>query len=209
MILAIDLGSTSFKAAIVDNRLRAHGTSSAPLQYHFAAAGHVELDVAEAERAFRKAVSAVLRATDTRATELRGIAITSQAQTFTVVGKNRRPKMRFISWQDERAGAACEMLKRSRALADFAEHGSFGSLLPALQISQIKHLQQTRPGLIQPHDIVLKLLSYFVLRLTDRAVVDDNLAAMSGLYSLVERDWWAAALATCHLTCIFHNSFDF
>ena len=31
-------------------------------------------------------------------------------------------------------------------------------------------------------------------KLTGRSVIDSNLAAMSGLYSLVERDWWSDAL---------------
>ena len=197
MILAIDCGSTSFKAAIVDRRLKVRGVGSARLDYHFASGGKVELDVDGVSTAFRKAVAAALRAAGMKATALRAIAITSQAQTFTVLDKRGRARMRFISWQDNRAGVACATRKKAPSLTDFASHCSFGEPLAALQVCQIKHLQQTRPGFIQPADSLLKLPTYFVWRLTGEPVIDDNLAAMSGLYSLALRDWWPAALKVC------------
>lgn len=197
MILAIDLGSTSFKAAVVDRRLSVRGVGSARLDYHFASGGRVELDVDSVSTAFRKSVAAALRAAGVKAAALQAVAITSQAQTFTVLDKRGRARMRFVSWQDNRAGAACAALRKSPSLADFAKHCSFGEPLAALQICQIKHLQQTRPGFIQPDDSLLKLPTHFVWRLTGEPVIDNNLAAMSGLYSLALHDWWPAALKAC------------
>jgi sugar (pentulose or hexulose) kinase len=197
MILAIDLGSTSFKAAVVDRRLRVCGIGSARLNYHFASGGRAELDVDDVSAAFRRAVAAALRAAGVKAATVQAVAIASQAQTFTALDTSGRARMRFISWQDNRAGPACAALSQTAALADFAKHCSFGEPLAALQICQIKHLQQTRPGFIRPGDALLKLPTYFVWRLTGKPVMDDNLAAMSGLYSLTLRDWWPAALKAC------------
>ena len=197
MILAVDCGSTSFKAAVVDRRLRVRGAGSARLGYHYASGGRVELDVDGVSAAFAIAAADALRAAGLTAAALKALAITSQAQTFTVLDERGRARMRFISWQDSRAGAACETLKKTPSLADFADHSSFGSPLPALQICQVSHLQRTRPGFIRPDDLILKLPTYLVRRLTGQAVIDDNLAAMSGLYSLALRDWWPAALEVC------------
>ncbi|MCX7824915.1 MAG: FGGY family carbohydrate kinase [Verrucomicrobiae bacterium] len=197
MILAIDCGSTSFKAAVVERRLNVRGIASARLDYHFASGGKVELAVEDVSTAFRKAVAGALRAAGVKAALLQAIAITSQAQTFTVFDRRGCAKMRFISWQDNRAGAASATLKKTVLLADFADHCSFGEPLAALQVCQIKHLQQTRPGFIRPGDLLLKLPTYFVWRLTGEPVMDDNLAAMSGLYSLVLGHWWPAALKAC------------
>ncbi len=196
MILAVDCGSTSFKAAVVDRRLKVLGAGSVHLGYHYAGGGQVELDVDGVSAAFRKAVAAALRAAGVNATVLQTVAITSQAQTFTVLDKRGRAKMRFISWQDQRAGAA---LQKPESLADFGVHSSFGAPLAALQVSQILHLQRTRPGFIRPGDLILKLPADLVRRLTGEPVLDDNLAAMSGLYSLALRDWWPAALEACRI----------
>jgi len=201
MILAVDCGSTSFKAAVVDRRLKVLGAGSARLSYHYAGGGRVELEVEGAVTAFREVAAAALRAAGLNAAALRAVAITSQAQTFTVLDTHGRARMRFISWQDQRAGAACAALETMPSLSDFAAHSSFGAPLAALQICQIKHLQRTRPGFIRPADLMLKLPAYLVRRLTGEPVLDDNLAAMSGLYSLVLRDWWPAALEACRIRC--------
>ncbi len=143
MILAVDCGSTSFKAAVVDRRLNVLGAGSVHLDYHYAGGGKVELDVDGVAVAFRKTVAAALRAAGVNATVLQTVAITSQAQTFTVLDKRGRAKMRFISWQDQRAGAA---LQKPESLADFGIHSSFGAPLAALQVSQIFHLQGPVPA---------------------------------------------------------------
>lgn len=194
MILAVDCGSTSFKAAVFDRRLKMKGEGAAALSHDYPAAGRVELDVEGAALAFGEAVGGALRAASTRASSLLAVAVTSQAQTFTVRDGSGRAKMRYISWQDQRAGAACAALRETPSLADFGRHASFGSPLAALQICQIMHLRRTRPGFIRPDDMVLKLPADFVRQLTGEAVLDENLAAMSGLYSLVRRAWWPAAL---------------
>ncbi len=194
MILAIDLGSTSFKAAVMDRRLKSLGIGSSALDYQFASGGQVELDADGVLIAFRESVASALRSAGLKATALRAIAITSQAQTFTVIDSCGCAKMRFISWQDNQAEAACLDLKRSKVLADFGRHCSFGEPLAALQVCQVLRLQRTRPGLIQPCDSIVKLPAYFVRLLCGEPVIDDNLAAMSGFYSLTLRDWWPAAL---------------
>ncbi|NWG12621.1 MAG: hypothetical protein HXY20_03705 [Acidobacteria bacterium] len=183
MILALDLGSTSFKAGVFDRRLRLLEERSAPLRYRYGPGGRVELDVAWVEAAMRR----VLVPRDS----ISVIALTSQAQTFTVVDPHGRCRRPFVSWQDGSAGAAVARLRRR--LPDFASHSSFADLLPCLQICQIKH----RPVLQQ--EMVLSLPSFWVRRWTGEDVTDDNIAAMSGLYSLVHGSWWPAALRACGL----------
>ncbi|MCX7428644.1 MAG: FGGY-family carbohydrate kinase [Planctomycetia bacterium] len=199
MILALDLGSTALKAAVFDPALRQRAAASCPLEYRFAPGGRVELDA----DAVIAAVQQVLRGAIDRAgvpvEAIRALAITSQAQTFTVVDSRGEPRIPLISWQDTRAGETLKELTGDPAFADFARHASFGQPLDALQVCQIRHLQRTRPGLIEPADQVLKLPALLVRRLTGAAVIDRNLAAMSGLYSLVLEDWWPAALAVCGL----------
>ena len=184
MILAIDFGSTSFKTGLFDRQLRPVGEGSAPVRYRYASGGRVELDVPAAEAALRQALPKKLAG-------LEAIAITSQAQTFTVLDRRDRATRPFVSWQDGRAGQACARLKRQ--LPDFAEHCSFADLLPALQVCQLHHAP-ARAG-----ELVVKLPTYFVRQWIGEAVLDDNLAAMSGLYSLKLRHWWPAAAGSTQL----------
>jgi sugar (pentulose or hexulose) kinase len=200
MILALDLGSTSFKAAVVDERLRVRGFGAVAVAHEFSEGGKVEIPVVVATDALRRAIRSALAASGIRATRLHAVAVTSQAQTFTSADKSGRARMPFISWQDNRAVAACDALKKLEGMREIGSHCSFGSFVPALQLCQLRHLQMSRPKCFTPTDLVLHLPTYFVRQWTNVAIIDENLAAMSGLYSLVMRDWWPAALRSCGLS---------
>ncbi|MBA4386479.1 MAG: hypothetical protein C0404_00780 [Verrucomicrobia bacterium] len=183
MILAIDLGSTSFKAALFDGRLRQVWSRAAPLRYRYGSDGRVELAAAGVEAAMRGVLP--------RRRDIAAIAVTSQAQTFAAVDRAGRAQRPFVSWQDGRAGNACAALRL--LLPDFGLHSSFAELLPALQICQLRRRPPERGA------TVLLLPSYFVRRWTGESVTDENLAAMSGLYSLKLGAWWPAAMRACGL----------
>lgn len=185
MILAIDLGSTSFKAAVFDRRLRPISEGSHRLTHRYAHGRQVEIDVASVEATLRGAVAAA----GVRDHAIRVIALTSQAQTFTLVDDRGEAQMPFVSWQDTRPVAACAELKRR--LPAFGRHCSFGEPIPGLQICQ---LRRVRPG---AGLMALKLPSYVLRRWTGESVTDNNIAAMSGLYSLVSGKWWPEALRAC------------
>ncbi|MEA1949992.1 MAG: FGGY-family carbohydrate kinase [Planctomycetota bacterium] len=198
-LLAIDLGSTNFKAAVFDRDLTILGVGSCPLEYRFAAGGCVELDARHVVEAFDEALRGAIAEAGVLAQDISCMALTSQAQTFTVVDARGRPKIPFISWQDTRAGETCREMAEADEFPDFGTHAGFGQLLDALQVCQLAHIRRTRPELIEPADSVLHLPTFLARRLIGRSVIDQNLAAMSGLYSLVDNDWWPPALAACGL----------
>lgn len=195
MILAIDLGSTSFKAAVVTPEGRQLGTGSAPLAYVFGPNGHAEIRVNVVRTAFAAAIAAALADSGQSADTISAVAVTSQAQTWTLLDPDGQAKIDFRTWQDTRAAESCAML--AARLADFEEHCSFGSLPAALQVAQLYHLQQREPNLLQPYDVIVNLPTYLTLLLTGQVVTDTNIAAMSGLYSLATVGWWDQALQAC------------
>ncbi|MBN2296522.1 MAG: FGGY-family carbohydrate kinase [Pirellulales bacterium] len=199
LILAVDLGSTNFKAAVFDNSLTILGAGSCPLEYRFAAGGCVELDAGHAVEAFDEAARGAIASADIASEDIHCVTLTSQAQTFTVVDSRGQPKIPFISWQDTRAGETCRELADGDELADFGNHASFGQLLDVLQVCQLAHIRHKRPDLIEPDDSILHLSTFLARRLIGHSVIDRNLAAMSGLYSLIDNDWWPPALAVCGL----------
>ncbi len=194
MILGIDLGSTVFKAALFDHALAMFGSGAAAVPCSIDGQ-RVELPVDETEAAFAQAIAAALRSASARPEQVRTIAIASQAQTFTIRTPAGHARLPFISWRDSR----CEVRNRAaEELADFARHCGVDVCLPLLLVAKLAFLQdQACARLVEAGDKVLMLPTWFVQALTGRAVVDDNLAAMSGLYSLVEHDWWPAALQLC------------
>jgi sugar (pentulose or hexulose) kinase len=195
MILAIDLGSTSFKAAVFNEQFEAVSTGKHKVNYVYPEKSHVELEPGEIQNGI---IDCVKGALDGYAADIKAIAITSQAQTFAVFDQENKPKHNFISWLDERAGDASKVLKDE--LTDFTVHAGFGSISPALQCSLLKHLVQNSVVAVDSGDRIVSLASYAAFLLTGSYVIDNNLAAMQGLYSLKENNWWDDALQSCGIT---------
>lgn len=197
MFLGIDLGSTYFKAEIFDDAMRSLGSGSAPVIYGPAEGTRIEMPVAETEAAFRDAIAGALSAAGCSASDLKAIGMTSQAQTFTVRAADGHARQPFLSWRC----TLDDFTIPEDVLPDFGLHASFGNCSAGLTVSKVAFLQQQSGGkAIRATDGLRWLPTWFVEELTGRAVVDENLAAMSGLYSLVEKDWWSDALRLCGLS---------
>ncbi len=196
-ILALDLGSTSFKAALFTHDLQRIGEGEGRLTHVYPGPGQVELPVDEVTRAFTTCVGSALGDRDCR--EITAVAITSQAQTFTVVNAEGTPRTPFYSWQDARALPTCDALRGTPFAEAVGAQTSFNALLPSLQLAMLLHLTQEDPT--APTDRVMPLPAYLVSLLNGQAYCTDaNLAGMSGLYAVPQGDWWAEALAACGLT---------
>ncbi len=190
LVLAVDLGSTSFKAALLDRRLRIVSEGRSLLQYQFGAGGQVTLTVRSVDAALRTAIRG---AVGDQGDRVRAIAVTSQAQTFTLLDPAGRAGCPFISWRDGRSEAVAAAASLSRKWPDFGQIAGFGAILPALQISQLAALRPTAAF----RAVLLPV--YLLWRLTGVLRVDENQAAMTGLYGLPDRAWHPRALRACGL----------
>lgn len=198
MILAIDLGSTAFKAAVFDRSLLRIGSGAYTLRYSFGQAGKVELDPDHVTDAVCIAIKQAVGGLSPKS--ITALSITSQAQTFTITDRSGSPLMPFSSWMDTRAAQSCRRLTEKNVFPGFSRHCSFPRVLPALMLCQLIHLREANPGVFQEGCMIMPLPVFVASLFTNRAVCDTNLAAMSGLYSMPAGGWWKDALSCCGLT---------
>ena len=192
-ILSIDWGSTHAKAAVFDTRLERLAESARPVRYAIRDAERAELDPEEVWESTADLIRAACRDAALAPRRLGTIALTSQAQTFTVLDAAGEPVLPFLSWLDRRSRDDVAPLAEALG-AGFHESCSYPGPRPALQLCKIRWLQRTRAGLIGPDARVAPLTSFLALRLAGVLHVDRNLAAMTGLYSLRTGGWWPEAL---------------
>lgn len=195
MILAIDCGSTNHKAALFDDGMRRLADCSTPLVYSMRQGGHV---VFEPNRFWESTLALIRHACASariQPREIRTISITSQAQTFTILNEAGDCLMPFLSWADKRAQAESRELAETLS-TDFHKHCGFPEPVPQLQLCKLLWVARHMPGMLPPGRIVT-LQSFLAFRLAGLHLIDNNLAAMSGLYSLAGEQWWPEALATC------------
>ena len=191
MILAADLGSTNFKAALFARDGRRIGESSRPLPYEIQSASCGELSPEAVERCFFEVVADALAAAGADTGDVRRISLTSQAQTFCICDGQGKPASRFFGWTDLRAEE--ESAELQKLLGDsFHQQTGWPKVRPGHMLSKVLWWNK-RHGLPDDHRIV-SLPSYLAMSLGAAHVSDSNLAAMSGLYSIPGKCWWAEAI---------------
>ncbi len=111
-VIALDQGTTSSRAIVVDRSGRLVAVESEELAQHYPAPGWVEHDPAEIWTSQRVAMDRALAASGLSAGEIAAVGITNQRETTLLW--NRRtgePVGRAIVWQDRRTAARCDQLR--------------------------------------------------------------------------------------------------
>ncbi len=197
-ILALDCGTTNFKAAVFDPRLRRLAQAAAPMRYSSRGPGRVEFEAPAAWRLAARLVGQVLARARVPRGAVATVAITSQANTFCALDGAGRPLTPFRSWRDRRAGAEAAWLNRRLGAALRREAGD-GPLAAGHQAAMLLWMRRHEPALFRQAAVFVNLPAYLLGRLGFPPAVDANLAAMSGLYSLRQAAWWPDCLSLCGL----------
>ncbi len=194
LLLAVDCGSTEFKAAVFDEDLRRLGQAGVPVPCSRVGDRCVELPPEGVWEAFLEAAGAACRAAGVELQDLSRAAFASQAQTFALCDAAARPLTAFLSWMDRRAE---EEAREAAAMFGeaFHRHCSFAPPIPQLQLCKMRWLSRRRPELCRAPATLAFLPGFLAWRLGVPNTVDRNLAAMGGAYSLAEGTWWRQALA--------------
>lgn len=113
-ILALDQGTTSSRALVVDAAGAIAGAGQREFTQHYPAPGQVEHDPLEIWASTRDAIEAALEAARCSPRDIAAIGITNQRETL--VAWDRRtgePLGRAIVWQDRRTAPICEELREA------------------------------------------------------------------------------------------------
>lgn len=115
-VLAIDQGTTSSRAIIFDESLRAVGTGQQEFRQHYPASGWVEHDPEDIWQSVVTTVQAALANAGLKASDIAAIGITNQRETVVMWdSETGKAVHNAIVWQDRRTAPLCEDL-RSKGL---------------------------------------------------------------------------------------------
>jgi xylulokinase len=191
LVAGIDIGTSNLKVGIYDLAGRIQAVAECACAPVRNPAGRVAIDTAVWDCAFETAWSACLAAVDRAA--LRAIAVSSQAQTYVLLDGAGRPAGPAVSWLDatgDSAGVAATLGGR-----DVYAHTGWPEPHPLFAVCKLRGDARAR-GAAR----VLFADGYLLYRLTGQLAVSRNLAAMSGLYSLLLGDWWPEAVAAAGIS---------
>jgi xylulokinase len=196
-ILALDLGTSAFKAGVV----AASGLVAEPVVVPY------ELDTSQGrvtcppERYFDAAMAALRQAASTAreaGCRIGAIGTSSQAQTFIALDRSGLPLSDAVVWTDSRATA--EAAAATRVLGDVGALCGFRQLTGQQFLPKVMHLLGSGGKARERIGKLLLLNEYLAARLTGAAYGDETNQGMGGFFDISVRAWSQAALDLAGIT---------
>ncbi|MGH2866965.1 MAG: FGGY-family carbohydrate kinase [Solirubrobacteraceae bacterium] len=189
LIVGIDVGTTSVKAAVLDlsGREVAHGRApvpwiTVPTGAEIAASDLLASAVLAAERALKGAPQG----------QVAGVGVASMAETGVLLDRRGDPVARSIAWHDSRGAEQVQRLEDTIGTDHFARRtGLKISALPSIAKYgwMREHWAQASSGVRW-----LSVAEWIVRQLGGEEVAELSLASRAGWFDLHMRAWWDEAL---------------
>jgi glycerol kinase len=146
LILAIDQGTTSTRALLVDQDLNVLGTATTEILPTYPQYGWVEHDLEKIWAGTRKAIQDVLKNHDPK--QIAALSITNQRETVGAWNReNGKPYHHAIVWQCRRTAKRCEELRKKPGLIKYVKKQTGLVIDPYFSGTKIEWLLKNVKGL--------------------------------------------------------------
>ena len=179
-ILAIDLGTSNVKAAVVDRDGTLLGTGSGSIETIHTPDGGAEQDAEQVWQTVLDAADQALASLPNRR-EVRGIACASQYSSIVPVDRDGRPTANMVVWMDQR-GAPARLKKLpggQRMKPNLYQMGRWVQIhgIPPLDsgadsLAHMRWLKLARPDVYERTATFLEPMDYVAMRLSGRPVTN-------------------------------------
>lgn len=181
--LALDLGTTHMKAAVVGQGGEIVAVHQLPSPALRTGRGFVY----DPEDFWQKAVTVLQKAGSEAGVPISACGITGMAETGLLVDADTlTPRSSLIPWFDQEAQGEIDFVAK---LADPAARFCATGLRLNGKYGLLKILQLKRQGVDLKNSLWLSAIDYIAMRLTGKVGTDPTLAARTYVYSLVTEDW--------------------
>ncbi len=193
MYLGIDIGTSSVKALLLDDRGEVVAQAAEALEVSRPSPGFSEQDPDSWWQATLAAVRALPSAQRAR---VQGVGLSGQMHGATLLDSQDRPLRPAILWNDGRSAAQCLELER-REPTSRAITGNI--IMPGFTAPKLLWVSRHEPEIFRRISCVLLPKDYVRLKLTGEKVSDMSDASGTAWLDVGKRDWSDALLAATGL----------
>ena len=185
-VLAIDLGTSGPKAAVVDATGHTPGTARASVDTLTQPGGIAEQDPHQIWDAVKSAAVQALAVSGVRRDDIVAVICSSQYSSIIPVDRDGQPTSNLVLWQDHRGTK-----KDLRRLPAFPRHADnpldklrwlrvhgIPPIADGLSMAHMRHLKFSRPDVYERSAWLLEPMDYVTMRLTGRATANQASAFM-------------------------------
>ena len=194
-ILAVDLGTTAIKTAVISPEGMILGKCVKEYTLLTPSPLEVELPVNVYWESFKKSVQELIQMTNLAPGEIGVLGMSVQGETLVLVDQNGGPIHNAIVWMDNRAQEEAMVLDREFPRQLTYEITGQVSIVPTWPAAKILWLKRHRKDLFQKAHKFLLLEDYFIHRLTGKYVAESSLLSSTVYWNIRTKQWWPEMLA--------------
>lgn len=193
--LGIDLGTSYFKAGVFDGHGKLMGLGRCFVRKEAGAGRLCELDVPVFFDTLSSCIREALQKADVRATEIKAVSYSSQANSFVLLDKYDAYLTPIILWPDQRVEELPVSVQTLIDSPDFNENTGIG-VKPGSQslIAKVEWYKLKRPDIWKKVRRIMSISDYLTFILTGCRISDYSTSSMTGLFSISGQKWWDKAL---------------
>lgn len=198
-VVAIDIGTTSTKVAIVDREGKIQVVTSEEYPLSTPMPGRAEQDPELIMRAVLEGTRKAMSLSGVSPDEVRCISFSAAMHSLIALDHEDQPLTACITWADNRSASYVNILKEQYNGHDiYAATGT--PIHPMSPLLKIMWLRDNAPEIYQATSCFVGIKEFILNRWFGVHIMDESMASATGLYSLRERKWYAPALAAAGIT---------
>lgn len=193
-IIAVDIGTTSTKTAVVDGEGGIRAVLSTEYPLYTPLPGRAEQDPEQIVQAVTKGVNAVMAKAGANPREIRCVVFSSAMHSLIALDREGMPLTPSITWADNRSAEYVRVLQDN-----FDAHGIYAAtgtpIHPMSPLLKLMWMKEQDPDTFGKAHRFVGIKEYVLGRwFGGKHVVDHSIASAMGLFNLKQRDWHAPAL---------------
>lgn len=183
-LLTFDMGTTSLKACLFDDKLNIIADTSKEYQLSTPAKDIVELDAEVYWDVVKESVAELLKHSNIDAGEVVSITCTTQGETLIPIDKDGNVLSPAIVWIDARAQEQSDFFIERIGHDEFFKTTGIPEIGPANPICKLKWYKDEKPDVYKNTDKFLLLEDFLIFKLTGQRVTNLPLIATTGYLNI-------------------------
>lgn len=193
-ILAIDIGTTAIKGAVIGEDGVIYGTKTSEYPLTTLSTGEVEADLQLYIDAFRSSIKGAVAESGVDVKNIKCIGFSSTAETCVFLDADNQPLCKVIAWMDTRAVAEAEYLSKHFDKKDIIKKVGFDGIYAIHPVSKILAVKNKTPEVFEKTRMFAQIKDYFIYRLTGSYYTDHSTTSDHGFFDITNRCYWKEML---------------
>lgn len=189
-ILALDLGTSYFKIALVDQSGNLCALHKVPTPITRSQDGRCEMTPEKFRQVITEAIEHLHRTSANPLADVVAMTFSTQTNSFLLLDAENQPLTPLIIWADERAAAFEDQVRQLSQTAGFQRTTGLPQLDRQYMAAKLLWLRHNSPDIWRRARRLCLISDYLTLWMTGRHVTEAGVSGLLGTLDIHELQWW-------------------